>query len=501
MNKNKYLKYYKKNQIGGNIILENAKKYYKAYNDFIYSNKPLDLNQNQTLKSFLSFISIYMYNSFTILANKRSESCQIMHSKTQFFSALVDILTASNKLLDFNFQKFEDSEKIYNENIYQFYLNTGKSLLLNCLYNCIKYKYYDLQSANHIDRTSSSNLSYNYNKYKINENIHGYEHKSLQEIKEIIEQSPDITFIKKNIINVFGVYDDIFDDYYINDILPDVYLYIKCNKLLNCFNYEKFDLSHIYKYNFKNLNSDNELINKLFDKIKYIYLPISIYSYDSDILYKMNEKLMHMYNPILNIEEEIEYFNNYFVKLSFIIVYCLLIVKNMINNNNCIEAINTTIGNLPYKTSSSFCYRGIFIDKTNFNIDKLSYQVKVNSFGRDPSSVVKVLEFYYKSLNDLENQIIILYIAKNDKNFIPIQFFNSEIDTAESEKETVTLPFVKYNCRLIYDYNKTTKIIIDNNDLDINIEEIHKTFFMEIGEREFDFQVYYIESIENLVDF
>jgi hypothetical protein len=48
---------------------------------------------------------------------------------------------------------------------------------------------------------------------------------------------------------------------------------------------------------------------------------------------------------------------------------------------------------------------------------------------------------------------------------------------------------------------KQQKITNNNNNLDINIEEIHKTFFMDICKREFDFQVYYIESIDYLVDF
>jgi hypothetical protein len=149
-------------------------------------------------------------------------------------------------------------------------------------------------------------------------------------------------------------------------------------------------------------------------------------------------------------------------------------------------------------------------------MDKLSYQVKINSFSREPNGVKEVLEFYYNkkfgtySSDEKEeiinNQILILYVAKNDHNFIPIQFFNPQTPVAEKEKETATLPFVKYNCRLIYDYDKTTKIVNNNNlnidlDLDLDLGAIHQEFFMEINNREFNFKVYYIESIENLVNF
>jgi hypothetical protein len=492
----KYLKYFYKNQIGGNPILENAKKYYEEYNIFLQSNIPIDLTS-----AFGSFyinarIANDIHKSFQKFANNRNDTCQINIPQTQFNNSLINIFMSSRKLFDFHLDNFD------GENMYRFYLDMGKSLLRNSLYNCIKYKHYDLDSSNHIDRT------HNGFKYTHNKNANQYKNKSLKEIKDIIESSPDFSYIQKNIINVFGVYEDIFEEYYFDDVFTEIYTYIKCNKSIDCFNSENYDMTHLYKYNFKPLNSSNQLVNELYDKIKHIYLPISIYTYDSDILYEMNKKLLDLYDPISNPDD---YFNNNFVKLSFIILYSLLIIKNKIIDKNCIEAINTTIGTLPYKPQSSFCYRGIFIDKSVYNYDKLSYQVKINSFSREPNGVKEVLEFYHNkkfSLMDkdqreekLNNQILILYIARNDDNFIPIQFFNPQLDVAEKEKEVVTLPFVKYNCRPIYNYNKTTKAINNNNDLDINIEEIHKDFFMEINDTEFDLQVFYIDSIENLVKF
>jgi hypothetical protein len=493
----KYAKYYNKNikQTGGNIILDNARKYHSAYKNFIQNGPPLDL-----IKEFGSFnlkgrIEIDIIGGFKNLEKHRSVECQKNVTQSQFFNTLVNVYNSVENHFDLNVKNIE------SDNMYNFFIETGKSLLKNTLYNCIKYKYYDLNSTNHIDKT------HNIHKYTKNSNINDYKNKSLEEIKNIIDSSSHFINIQKNIIKVFGHYDDIFDDTYVDDLFYVIYIYIKCKKITDCFSKENFDLSHLYKYKFTQLNSPNQIINDLYDRIKYIYLPLSIYTYDSDLLYEMNNILIKMYNPITNDEE---YFNNNFVKLSFIILYCLKIIKEMKNNNNCKETISTTINNFPYKPSSSYCYRGIFIDKSNFSIEKLSYQVKINSFSREPIGVKEVLEFYYDKKYSFtpeetkNNLLLILYIAKNDENFIPIQFFNSQLKTAENEKEVATLPYVKYNCKLIFSYDKSTKTINNNHNpdiylnLEIDLEAIHKEFFTKISEKEFDLRVYYIENIENI---
>ncbi len=509
MHKNKYLKYYNKNikQTGGNTILENAHKYHTAYLNFLSSGVPLDIIEEFEDFFIQARIMKDTIVNFKTFARMRQFKCKNFQKKSQFFNVVVNIVNSNPTLFDLDRMIF------YNENIYNFYLNSTKLLFISVLNNCVKYKYYDLNSSNHIDHTHNSyNFTQNKKFMESIENIEDIEDREkMEEIKRQIETSPNFANIQKNIMNIFDDYDSIFKPEFIGALLKDVVSDIKCNRVLNCFSSENFNLSNLYTYDFISLNTPDQTVNQLYDKIKYIYLPIAIYTYDSPILYEMNQMLVNMYDPITN---NTEYFTNKYVKLSFIILYCLLIIRNkFLNNYNCTEAINTTFGKLPYKPESSYCYRGIFIDKQSFDIDKLSYQVKINSFSREPNGVKEVLGFYYdkkfstfpedKRDQIIDNQILVLYIAKNDNNFTPINFFNPQLDVAENEKETVTLPFVKYNCRLIYDYDKTTKIVSINisADLNIDLEAIHKEFFMEINDREFDFQVYYIDSIENLVNF
>jgi hypothetical protein len=309
-------------------------------------------------------------------------------------------------------------------------------------------------------------------------------------MKNFILRQENKNTIMQNIFDIYENFDEIFDDFFCNDLFENIFNFFQCEKIYGCFLTQNFNLSNIYTYDFPTIiNTNNDMIT-IYNNIKQIYLPIALYTYDSDILYEMNKKMLHLYNYAND-----DFFNDKYIKISFVILNAILLVKN-IANSNCKEILNTTIGNFTYKPFSKYCYRGFYINNTNFDINKLQYQVKINSFSKNPSGVLSVLEVYFDKLQIENYDTIIIFIAENNENFIPIQFFNPQTKIASDEEELVTLPFVKYNCNLVYEYYFETQIInkFDNNIL-VDLQDMHGKYFKEINKKKFNCKIFEIKNI------
>lgn len=491
--KNKYYKYYYKNIEGGSqIVSENAVKYLSAYRTFIQNKIPLDLNKEfgpLTMK----FIMDNIVEGYMKIEENSLYDCNI--EKTQFLQLAIDLLNFNSKLLDINQEN--------NDETTNFYLGLAMRLHRYILYNCIKYKYYSPKEHHHIDRTDDKNrYTQNNDENLILDNT--FNELSLGEIYEMIEDSSTSANIKQNITNIYGKYDIyLFSDQFVSDTLKNSIECIRYHQFNKCFSETIFDLSHLYTFHFPKLDFNDLRIKTIYDNVKYLHLPLAMYTYDSDILYKMNTKLRDLYNPLSS-----DFFENEYINLSFIMIYCLINLKKyLLSKSDCLPVINTTISYSPYKSSSSFAYRGILINKDDLDMTRLEYQVKINSFSKNPDGAKNVLEFYYdkfKLINPNQYDTIVLYIAKHDNNFIPIQFFNPQIKVSHDEEEIVTLPFVKYECELILEYDYLTenkKITDEGKKLDLDISSIHHNFFRYIEGKQFHCSFYFIKNITDLVDF
>jgi hypothetical protein len=488
--KHKYYKYASKNMYGGNkLIQKNADKFLMVYRSFIQNKNPLKFNENFGVLT-LKIIIDEIIEGYKKLENKNI--CGIKQSP--FLLLIINIIKST-----LNFSNIQD------KNTQNLHFNIIMQLHRYIIHNCIKYKYYDLEKDNNIDRTDNTNR-YTQN---TDENLilnDDYEKMPLNEINEMINESDDKHKIINNIINVYDKYDDdLFDDKFIWDNILIASSCIQNETLNSCFSNISFNLSSLYTYNFPEIINTNTDLQNIYNNIKYLHLPLAIYTYDSDILYQMNKHMQNLYSEINDM-----FFNDKYTQLTFIIIYCLLQVKNIMLNYNCRFNVNSTISYFPYKYTSSFVYRGILINKNDLNITRLEYQTKINSFSKNPRGVKRVLDFYYdKLINKDYYDTIILYIAKHDDNFIPVQFFNPQITVSLEEEEIVSLPFVKYNCKLIFEYDKNfttikkyTDKLNSNSDIDnIDIDNIHNTFFKHINGHNMNCLIYHIEDITSLIHF
>lgn len=338
--------------------------------------------------------------------------------------------------------------------------------------------------------------------------LEDFENLELNEINDIITKSKISASIKKNVSDNYGEfsYDYLFLENFVDDVYNSAYFYIKHQKLIDCLkqfkaikdtqDYEV--LQKMYKFNFPNVDID-DTTKEIYEDLKCLHIPLVMYTYNSNILYNMNNILMKMYDC----EVSDNYFENDYVKLSFIIVFCLSMIKKHLSvNNSCEEMINTTMSYLPYKSLSTYVYRGILINKEKISIEKLTHQVKINSFSKKPDGAKIVLEFYSKKMQYdqiYDNNMIVLYIAKNDKNdFIPVQFFNPQLKVSKDEEEVVTLPFVKYDCELVLDYDCETKNkTINNDNINIDLDHLHTFFFKTIDDVELHCRIYHIKQVIN----
>lgn len=482
----KYKKYLNKNQNGGNNILLNIQKYKNAYELFIVQKVPINFNTLDKLNIQQRIMPEFIKNF-----NKINLNCYEIQ-KDKFTEKIKQIIKNQIDVLDFDNENFE------KDYYYNYFIDAIKSFHISTLQNCIKYENFDF---NHVKFSDTQ-------KYNIVLPSHSEIPKKLEDLKNFILQQENKESIIINIFNIYGNFDEIFNSYFCNDLFESIFSDIQCAKIFDCFLTKHFDLTNIYAYDFPQIINENQNLVIVYNNIKQIYLPIALYTYDSDILYEMNKKMLNMYN---HIDDDFTFFNDKYIKISFVILNAILQVKNIANNNTntnnntnnkCSEILNTTISKFTYKPYSKYCYRGFYINGENFDTNKLQYQVKINSFSKKPSGVLNVLEVYFDKLQIENYDTIIILIAENNNNFIPIQFFNPQIKVASDEEEVITLPFVKYDCELVFEYYYETKNInIYDNDIIIDLKEMHNDYFSEINKKKFNCKIFKIKNIENLIMF